>query len=201
MPYPGTGEFPGGPLPALATVQELANFAQITIPDADPVATFLLQVASGMIRARLEQAVTLVTDDIEYLDPVNGSFASLSQSPVIAVSKVEITDDDGTTWATVPPTDYRASKRLGTLTAKPWTPTRWPADEESWRVTYTHGFATVPDELKGVCTGLAARYYSTPIAVELERIGQRQVKYAIESEGFSALESMALAVFRLPRSA
>ncbi|MBT2566603.1 hypothetical protein J7I84_08865 [Arthrobacter sp. ISL-85] len=201
MPYPGGDVFPAGSPGPLATVEDLGNYMQQTIAADDPAATFLLLVASGMIRAYLGQTVSQVTDDVEYVDPVNGSFAALSQLPVTAVSLVEITNDDGTNWTAVPPTAYKVSRRRGTITTKWGYNVRWPTDEESWRVTYTHGFESVPAEIIGVCCGLAARYYSTPIAIELERVGQRQVKYAIESAGFTALESIALTALRPARLA
>lgn len=186
--------------PSLATVAQLAEFSQQAIAEDDASAVFLLSVASGMIRTYVGQSISKVIDDVEYLDPVNGSFASLSQTPVTAVSKVEVTHDGGQTWTEAPLGSYAVSRRKGTITAKGGA-VRWPWDEESWRVTYTHGFEEVPPEIVGVCCGLAARYYATPIAVDMERVGQRQVKYAIEADGFSALESMALSAFRFARLA
>lgn len=185
----------------LATVEELASFMQQSIAADDPAAIFLLGVASGMIRRSLDQVITWVPGDVEYVDPVNGSFAALKELPVLSVDQVEISNDGGLTWMAVPPSAYKVSRRTGTIQARPGTGVRWPADEESWRVTYGHGFVTVPPELAGVCCGLTARYYSTPIAVEMERVGQRQVKYNIESAGFSALESMVLGAYRLARLA
>jgi len=182
-------------------VDDLGKYMQQTIAADDPTAGFLLLVASGMIRAYLGQTVSQVIDDVEYVDPVNGSFAALSQLPVTAVSLVEVTNDGGTTWTPVPATAYKVSRRRGTISTRWGNSVRWPSDEESWRVTYTHGFGSVPPEIIGVCCGLAARYYSTPVAVDMERIGQRQVKYAIEADGFSPLESIALAAFRVGKLA
>lgn len=202
MPYPGGDVFPAGSPGPLATVDDLGHYMQQTIAADDPTATFLLLVASGMIRAYLGgQTITQVIDDVEYVDPVNGSFAALSQLPVTAVSLVEVTNDGGTTWAPVPATAYKLSRKAGTLSTRWASGVRWPTDEESWRVTYTHGYESVPAEIVGVCCGLAARYYSTPIAVDMERIGQRQVKYAIESDGFSPMESIALAAYKLGKLA
>lgn len=185
----------------LASVEELADFSQLPLDTDDATAGFLIKVASGMIRTYLGQIVTLVEDDVEYVDPVNGFFASLEQLPVVSVSQVEVSSDGGLTWAVAPPSSYKVSRRTGTIATRSGTVVRWPSDEESWRVTYTHGFESVPPELVGVCCGLAARYYSTPIAVDMERVGQRQVKYNIEAAGFSAMESMALSAFRLARMA
>jgi len=184
----------------LATVEDLNDFSQLALDPADSSAAFLLSVASGMIRRYLEQDITQVVDDVEYVDPVGGGYAFLRQLPVQSVSKVETTLD-GATWATVNPANYTASRRLGIVYAKPYTGERWPTDHESWRVTYSHGYLIIPDELKGVACSIAARFYSTPAGIDMERTGQRQVKYSLESAGFTGFETMVLSAFRTPRLA
>lgn len=187
-------------MPDLATVQDLNNFSQLAVDPSDESAAFLLAVASGMIRRYLDQDITTVLDDVEYVDPVNGSVAVLRQLPVQSVSLVETTTD-GVTWTAVDPASYTVSRRQGIVSARPWTGVRWGYDPESWRVTYTHGYETVPDEIKGVCCSIAARFYSTPAGIDSERTGQRQVKYAMESAGFSGMETLVLSAFRNPRVA
>ena len=185
----------------LATVADLNNFSQLALDPADSSAAFLLSVASGMIRRYLEQDITQVTDDVEYADPLNGSVVLLRQLPVQSVSLVETSTDGGATWAVVDPASYAVSRRKGIVSAKPWAGVQWGSAPESWRVTYTHGYATVPDELKGVACSIAARFYSTPAGIDMERTGQRQVKYSLESAGFSGMEAMVLSAFRNPRVA
>jgi len=184
----------------LATVEELNEFSQLSLDPADTSAAFLLKVASGMIRRYLEQDITQATNDVEYADPISGSFVFLRQLPVTSVSLVETTTD-GTTWTTVDPANYTVSRKTGIVAAKPWTGIQWGSDPESWRITYTHGYATVPDELKGVACSIASRFYSTPAGIDMERTGQRQVKYSLESAGFTGMESMVLSSFRIPRVA
>ncbi|MDP9184812.1 MAG: hypothetical protein M3O29_03970 [Actinomycetota bacterium] len=184
----------------LATVADLNNFSQLALDPADTSAAFLLSVASGMIRRYLEQDITVTTNDVEYADPV-GPVVLLRQLPVTSVSLVETTTDGGVTWTTVAPANYTVSKRQGVVAARPWTGIQWGADPESWRITYTHGYATVPDEINGVCCSIAARFYSTPAGIDMERTGQRQVKYSLESAGFSGMEAMVLSAFRNPRVA
>jgi hypothetical protein len=185
----------------LATVADLNNFSQLALDPADASAAYLLKVASGMIRRYLEQDITVTTNDVEYADPINGQMAFLRQLPVTSVSLVETTTDGGVTWTTVAPANYTVSKRQGVVAAKPWTGITWGADPESWRITYTHGYAAVPDELNGVCCSIAARFYSTPAGIDMERTGTRQVKYSLESAGFTGAEAMVLSSFRNPRLA
>lgn len=184
----------------LASVDDLNNFSQLAIDPSDTAAAFLLKVASGMIRRYLEQDITQTLDDVEYVDPVGGGYAFLRQLPVQSVASVE-TSTDGATWKLVDPANYRVSRRLGVVYAKPWTGVQWGSDPESWRVTYSHGYAAVPDELKGVACSVAARFYSTPAGIDMERTGQRQVKYNLESAGFDPIEKLVLSSFRNPRLA
>jgi hypothetical protein len=185
----------------LASIADLNNFSQLALDPADTSAAYLLKVASGMIRRYLEQDITVTTNDVEYADPVSGRMVLLRQLPVTSVSLVETTTDGGVTWTTVAPANYTVSKRQGVVAAKPWTGIQWGADPESWRITYTHGFATVPDELNGVCCSIASRFYATPAGIDMERTGQRQVKYNLEAGGFTAMEKLVLDGFRVPRVA
>jgi hypothetical protein len=179
---------------ALATVDQLASFMQLPLTSADPTATLLLQIASGMVRDDLKQQLDPVTDDIVELDPINGTTVRLPELPVTDVTLVEYLDSTVTpaVWTTADPSTYTVSRKTGFVTVKPWTGVCWPTDPESWRVTYSHGFAELPDSLLGVVLGVAARAYSSPASIELERLGGYQVKYAVEAEGFSALELKTL---------
>jgi len=182
----------------LASVDDLNNFSQLAIDPNDTAAAFLLKVASGMVRRYLQQDITATFWDVEYCDPVAGGVL-LSQLPVTDVTKVE-TSLDGVTWTVADPTTYVVSRRLGIVSARPYTGL-WPSDPESWRVTYSHGFDDVPDEIKGVVCSVAARFYSTPSGIDMERTGQRQVKYNLETAGLNAMEKLILDGFRIPRVA
>ena len=184
---------------SLATPSQLGTFMQETIAADDPSALLYLSIASGMVRDALQQQISAVADEVILADPIDGSYVLLPELPISAVTLVETFD--GTAWVTADPTTYAVSKRLGMIAGKPGYGASWPSDPESWRVTYSHGFATVPDAIVGVVLGVAARAYASPVAVDSERIGGYQVKYAVESAGFSPLESIALARYRLARIA
>lgn len=184
----------------LATVDDLAAFVQSTLDPADPSPALYLSIASGMVRDYLQQDITQTVDDVVYCDPISGAYVELEQLPVASVSLLETTTD-GLTWTAADPATYTVSRRLGMIAAKPGCGVQWPSDPESWRVTYTHGYETVPDTIKAVCLGVAARGFSSPVGVDMERIGQRQVKYALESAGFSGIELAALARYKVARIA
>lgn len=182
----------------LATPAQLGAYLQEDIPDSDPSALLYLAIASGMVRDYLQQEITQATDTV-LLDPSTGLTLLLPELPVTAVSLVETFD--GTAWTTAAATSYRVSLRTGVVSAVPYTGIQWPCVAESLRVTYTHGFPTVPDTIVGAVLGVAARAYSSSAGAESERIGGYQVKYQMESEGFSAIEKMGLSRYMVARIA
>lgn len=179
---------------ALATGDQLGSFMQLPLTSADPTATLLLEIASDMVRDFLKQQLDQVTADVVVLDPINGATVKLPELPVASVDLVEYLDDTVTppVWTTADPSTYTVARSTGIVAAKPWTGICWPDEPESWRVTYTHGFNPLPSSLLGVVLGVAARAYSSPAGIELERVGGYQVKYAVEAAGFSAIELITL---------
>lgn len=187
----------GGPQTPLATVSDLAAVLQTTLASDDPAALFQLRAASGKIRNYLQQTITAVTGDLVELDPVNGLLVVLPEMPIAAVSLVETFD--GAAWTVADPKTYTLSKRTGIISGKPGIGITWPSAPESWRVTYDHGYGNVPDALVGICADFAARAYSSPSGMEMERIGGYQAKYS--ADGFSATEKIALNRYRIARVA
>lgn len=189
-------------LPPLATVEELAAYLQQPLASNDASALLMLSIASDMVRDELNQDITQTTNDVVLFDPIGSApMVLLAEMPVTAVTLVETLDSTTLLWTTADPTTYTVSKRTGIITGKPWTGVQWPSDPESWRVTYTHGYPTPPDGLVGVVCGVAARTYSSPAAVEMEKIGGYQVKYAMQADGFSPLEKVVLDRYRIARIA
>jgi len=184
---------------ALALPAQLGAFMQQTIADTDPTALLLLDIASGMVRDYLQMELDAVVGDVVLLDPINGATVILPEMPVTAVTLLETFD--GTVWTTADPTTYAFSKRLGIIAALPYTGVTWPYLPETWRVTYDHGFAVIPDTIVGAVIGRAARAYASPAGVDMERIGSYQVKYSLETGGFTDAEKQGLARYVNPRIA
>lgn len=191
-------------LPPLATPAQLGNFLQQTIAANDPVALELLAQASAVIRLYLGQTVTAVTGDVELCTPYGGS-VFLKQSPVTAVTLVEVKDYSTGLWTAAASTDWDMDPDIGEIWPDPTSQSNtiswWPSTRNSWRVTYDHGFATVPDDIAGVCYGLAARFYATPAGIDSERTGQRQIKYSLTADDFNPLEKLVLDGYRFARVA
>ncbi|NNC10692.1 hypothetical protein HII28_02165 [Planctomonas sp. JC2975] len=190
----------------LANVEQLGAYMQTTLASGDPSAILYLQIASGMVRDALQQALDAIQDDIVTLDPINGAYIVLPELPVVSVTQLEIFDATQGTWTTVDPSLYTVSTRLGIIAGRPGCGVFWPPSPGSWRVTYSHGFVTdstpidgfaqLPSSILGVVLGVAARAYSSPVSIESERIGGYQVKYAMEADGFSAIEAKTLAKYK-----
>ena len=187
---------------ALALPAQLGALMQQPIADTDPTALFVLDVASGMVRDFLQQQLDAVTADVALLDPVNGSNGVLILLPELPVTAVTLVETfDGTAWTTADPTTYSVSKRLGIISALPYTGVTWPYLPETWRITYDHGFVVIPSTIVGKVVGVAARAYASPAGVDMERIGGYQVKYSMETGGFTPSEEKALARYVNPRIA
>jgi hypothetical protein len=188
---------------SLAEPQDLGSFMKEPIATTDPSAMLILDIASGMVRDYLhvdpETGLEPVTGDVALMDPVNGLFVFLNELPVTAVTLVETFD--GTAWTTADPTTYTVSKRLGIISALPWTGVTWPTNPETWRVTHSHGFTRLPSSILGVVLGVGARQWNTDNGIDSERIGGYQVKYAMEANGFTGIELKTLNRYLYPRIA
>lgn len=157
-----------------ATVSDLASWLGTTIPNGDARATLLLQMASAAVQNRARQRLEFVAGDVVTLPGTYSDALVLPERPVTAVSAVVI---DGVALAS---TAY-AWTRLGRL---------WRVDGGSWgspktavAVTYSHGFATIPDDIRGVCLSAAARAYENPAAVQAESVASYSVTHGAEARG------------------
>lgn len=184
---------------SLATPAQLGAFLQTPIADNDATALLMLDIASGMVRDYLQLTLDPVANEVVLLDPIEGSFVMLPELPITSVSKVEIFD--GTAWIELDTSKYTVSKRLGIISGLPGVGIDFPSKPESWRVTYSHGYATMPSTIVGVTLALSARMYTAPDGINSESIGGYSVSYATAGEGFTKLEMTALARYKNPRIA
>jgi len=158
-----------------ATAEELASFLQQDVDTSS--ATLALQVSSQLfsLRANTWFTPTTVTYQVEgrgYQKLV------LPFRPVTAVSAVRIINDAGTTVIT----DYRRIKNVLHRLAGFGTPGAYPPD--LLEVDLTHGYATCPDDVKGVVLETAGAAYSSPdITIKSESIDDYSVTSAANSGG------------------
>jgi hypothetical protein len=149
---------------AFATTDDLGTYLGRAVENTAQ-ADMALALATGIIRAETGQTLSLVEDDEVTL--LGSAYAKLAlpERPVIAVSSVSgesVNDDEWT----------RQGASL----------TRWYGWPDVVTVTYTHGFAVIPDDVKAITLAVAARILAAndpnAPAVTREQIGSYSVEYA-----------------------
>jgi hypothetical protein len=142
----------------LVSAEELTDFLGRPL-DTEDDAYRLHEVArlvSDLIRGHVRQTVTAATSTA-YLAGTLGRRLTLPEAPVVAVSAVAV---DG---APLTPADY-SWRRSGAL----WRPGGWGSPESEVVVTYSHGYAAVPGDLRAVAMAAAARLLPNLAQVEYE---------------------------------
>lgn len=154
---------------AFANETELENFTGLAVATAR--ADLLLDLASAAVVDVAGIAIAQDTSTDDLIDAHGGHELVLPEWPVTAVTSVTIIDDDNTEDVLRGPSDtdpeYRWSE-TGVLTRiGAW----WPDRDRSVKITYTHGFATVPEGIKKATLLAASRGLSNPLGWESEAIG------------------------------
>jgi hypothetical protein len=175
---------------AFATPTELAGFLQ---QDLDTYsATQALDIASQAIRDHCGWSITQESGAVETLDGSGGQSVWLKTKLLTAVTSVtelgiSLVATTGFDW-----TDAGQLIRIGRC---------WTYRPRSVVVTYTHGFATVPDSVKGVCLAVAGRRFQNPEGLRSQTVGGVSESYTIPATGqigfFYDTELADLAPYRL----
>lgn len=166
-----------------AAVEDIENFLQIEISDADKIAAaeWHLSEASAAVRNYTKQFLELVTGETITRDCRGGWRFYLPELPVIEV--LEVVEDGITLTADE---DYKLGDhgilhRIGRI---------WKRGIQILEFTYTHGFATIPDDIIGVTTRAAARGYQAGLkaaseagvpGVASKSLGDYSVSYVTDS--------------------
>jgi len=129
----------------LASLEDLRTYTTFT---DDGQAYQALEHASGAIQAYLEQTVTEVADDIVTLDGTGSWALVLPERPVTAIDSIAV---DGTL---IDDADYTFDGPSGIVTRLNGA---WGTKVASVVATYTHGYATVPHDIRAATLELAAR--------------------------------------------
>lgn len=148
----------------------------------------LLDDASAVVRAYTRQDFELHTDDEVVLRAVGGRIA-LPGRPVQGVSRVEVIggsealpDFTLADWLF----DGIDTVRIGEGAAIINLPEAWWDDDGypgTYRVTYTHGYAEVPADVRSVVCGVVLRVLTNPSGYRSETVGSYSVTYAVPATG------------------
>lgn len=187
----------------LATVKQVSNALGLGDDGLDPddaTARLWLDIVSGAVRLYTGQTIHQETTT-EY-QTIRGGAITPRQFPIVAVSKVETLAGDGATWYTHPATGWRLLPSTGRIVPAGGYhhPGRWTGVEDGVRITYTHGFASIPDELSAAVARAAAGLYNTPAGITSDRVGARSATYRAE-DLFSPLELVIVGSYREARTA
>lgn len=183
---------------AFATADDLATYLNRDLDAGEQAqAELMLGIASGHIRREVAQTISLVTDDVAVLRGNWTPRLRLPERPVVSVSSVVI---DGSPALSA--VDYRL---VGDTLVRGWWDGvvvnrsedsgsgHWGGDRKV-TVTYTHGFATIPDEIKGVCLAMVARSIQIPDGAVQETTGSHSVTF--KSSGAVGLDADERATLR-----
>lgn len=207
-------------LPALATLDDVAAIIGRPLTSAEQTnGTRLLDMASGMVRRYTRQTITQVVDDVVTLPGNWGHTLTLPNRPVQSVSSVQFAG------ATAPTTSYKLvgdDLFLGTGAFMPdysgvqwggsalWGPAgsnnspqatgaTWQGPQAQITVTYTHGYATTPQDIVNEVAGMVALQLSTSVGVQQEKIGGYEVQYLRGQGGGMALTDETKSVLNFYR--
>lgn len=184
-------------LPPLATAADL-EAAGATGSDAQ--LEMALRRASARVRRYTRQDITFVIGDTIDL-PGGERVLRLPQYPLAVdadhpLTVIEVADFSGIEWTALENRDY---SRLGNELTRgyPWqAPMRlmgWPYNRAQgvWapkvRITYSHGYTEVPDDIMDVVLDLATMNLANPENLRQVSIDDYQRTYASETIGSAAL--------------
>lgn len=184
-------------LPPLATAADLAAAGATGTDEAMDLA---LRRASARVRRYIRQDVTFVSGETVEL-PGGERVLRLPQYPLVVddanpLTVVEVADLGGADWTALEDRDY---SRLGNELTRgyPWqAPTRlagWPYNRPLgvWapkvRVTYSHGYTEVPDDIVDVVLDLATMNLSNPEMLREVAIDDYRRVFASETIGGARL--------------
>lgn len=171
-----------------ATVEDLATFLGTDFSAAESAtATQNLEIATQVIKDYTGQVLEAEAADAITLDGNGESLLQLPEAPVTAVTSVTLNGillTEATDYA------WYASGLLEKLHGG------WGSKWQSIDVVYSHGYAAIPDAVKGVCLAMAGRLMERPVPIEEESIGAYSVSYSAGAEQLSDEEKHSLSSYR-----
>lgn len=148
-------------VPLLASTEAFAESRNVDHDPADTHALRALEDASAMFRSLAQQTISRVVDDVVELEGNDTSRLWLPERPVVSVKDVSIIYDDTTTPLVFVDSDVISTRR-GLLTT--FTGYEWGGYDASVRLTYTHGYLTIPADIVAVVCAMAERNMSETVA-------------------------------------
>lgn len=164
-------------MPAVATDEFLADPVELSTwvgrPESDPKLLAALRAASRRFRGAVRHPVTHVADEVVTLDGDGRESLLLPVWPVTAVSRVvldgqELVEGTDYSWS-----DTGVLRRLGGLC--------WPDRLRCVQVTYSHGWAEVPEDIQEVVIDQARIIFNIRPGVQTMQTGGQTIGYGAQA--------------------
>lgn len=146
-----------------ATTDDLATYLGVTYSGDEEKADLCLTLATGAIQGWTRQTILLVEGDEVVLKGTWANDLVLPERPVLSVESVAFGESV---------VDAASYLLKGDTLSRPW---GWSG--RAVTVTYDHGFADIPEDVRSVCLALAARTFRNPDRIIQEGIGTYNVTY------------------------
>lgn len=150
---------------SLVTRTEFKSYAGLTSPTQDAIIDALIPKVSALVKTLCRRTfIDYVNDSkTEYFDGGQNEFAT-EETPVLAVASLEYSSDYGNTYTSlVEYTDYVVSKVSGGIRAI--SSAGFPEAINGYKVTYTAGYETLPEDLKLAIFDLITYYMKNDSAI------------------------------------
>jgi lysophospholipase L1-like esterase len=149
----------------LVTLAEYKAYAGITSTNQDAEINAIIPKASQLVKTLCRRTfVDYVNDNKEEVFAGGWSKLYLKEYPILAISSVEYSTDYGATYAElVEFTDYVLDMEDGSIASILYED--FPKHINGYKVTYTGGYETLPDDLKLAVLDLVTYYIKNDMSV------------------------------------
>lgn len=182
-----------------ASIAEIEAFLQIPISEPLQIisANRALMEATAAIKNYCRQLIERVSGDNIVIDVKGGKWIFLPELPVLSVSSVIENN-----ILLTPITDYKFGEH-GTLYRMN---RHWYKGIGILNITYTHGWAVIPDDIVAVCTRAASRVYQAGLksktvqgvpGISSEQLGDYSVAFSAETSGGNDVSLMGASAARM----
>lgn len=135
------------------SIDDINTFLGTTILPDDAQALLAIDEATAVIQNYCNQKIEQVSDDTIQLDGTGSTKLFLPELPVVSITSVEV---DG---VLLDPTYYALAEN-GVLWRKYGV---WTVGARNIKIAYTHGYVSIPEDVKGVCYRSASRLYQAQL--------------------------------------
>lgn len=178
------------------SVEDLGLFLRKDMTD-DDLAVIAVDAASELVRSHCDRTFDAVVGATAILDGTGTQWLLLPELPVTALTSVTLYDGTASETLLVEGLDedyvWDAAGRVYRNVYN------WPTEPQSITVVYSHGYATVPSDVRLVALNAAGRLYDHA-GIAQETVGSYNVNYTTGEVSLTAAEKLVLAKHKKGRA-